>query len=161
MNVGRLDQAQHRAVKDAKKDLKEANKFAVEFLRKIQHQFAKAGAPELWGVDVELEQNGLGAKLITPFGLARTIAVCSIVHGKAQIRYVIEKAVTLGNGLQGYVKVAAVCIDSHGVVTSEVDGEKLANLNDFDEQKVQKEVGEVGVSIVHAIGIEEKYLSQA
>ncbi|AZE67737.1 hypothetical protein ACAW49_03030 [Pseudomonas sp. Env-44] len=160
MNVKILDQAQHRAVRDAKGNLKKAAEFADEFRTILQHQFAKPGAPEAWGVDVEFDSSGLGFKLKTPFGLARAIAVSSIIHGKSQIRYVIEKEVTLEGDVHGHVKVAAICIDEFGVVSAEDDGDKLANLNVIDESQVHREVGEVGVSIVHAIGAEERYFSQ-
>jgi len=159
MTVKILDQAQHKAVTRAKFSLTKASEFTAEFRQKLSNLFSQHHALDAWGVEFELDQNSLGAKIRTPFGSARAVAVNAIVNSKAQIRYVIEKAVTLEDGRPGHVKIAAVCIDENGVITSEDGTNQLADLNSLYDSESNRAAGEIGLSIIHSIGVEERYLA--
>lgn len=159
MTAAMLDQAQHKAVSRTQLSIKKASEFTVELREKLQNLFGQQHALDAWGVVFELDQNSLGAKIGTPFGPARAVAVNAIVNGKVQIRYVIEKAITLESGAPGHIKVAAVCVDEIGVITSDDGTKMLADLNNLYDHDTNRAVGEIGLSFLHSIGVEERYVA--
>lgn len=147
-----VDQSNIEAVKRSTRSLRKAAEYAEELRDRLVDLFANRHAKEEWGVLFFPDVEGLGAALETPYGPARAASVNVVANGKVQIRYVIEKAITLANGNLSYTPVWDVLIDDDGEITSGDGLTKYASLNSFEDAGNRSGIGTIGLSMLYAIG---------
>lgn len=149
-----INQAQYDVVRTTTSSLRKAAEYTRELRDMLADLFANEHAKDQWGVTFELNPHDTGAVIDTPYGAARAAPVNSVVNGKVQIRYVIEKVVATVEGASGYLCVWEVLVDEAGIVTSS-DGETIfARLNTFEHTENRRGVGIIGLSLLYAIGAE-------
>jgi hypothetical protein len=158
--IRNLSQEQHSALIRPQRSLDGASTWTKDAQAILSNYFDAAQKKGLVGVSFTPVTDGLGADLVTPFGSGRAFAVNAFIDSKIQIRYIFEKAVTLENGVNGYVKIAEMHIDANGLITAE-DGVTLADLNSLHDSEGRQALIEAGLSVVHAFAIETRYLAPA